>query len=245
MREVAVVSFAQSKAVRSAEQRNEVELLMPVVQEAVAKSGIGRKEIGFTVSGSCDYLAGVPFAFVQGLDAVGAWPPIRESHVEMDAAWALYEAWVRLQHGDLDSALVYGFGKSSLGDLPDVLVLQLDPYHIAPLWPDSISVAALQARAWLDAGHDEAEMADVAARSRRDAKANPFAQLSGASDPAALLAQPYIPPRCGATIVRRSPTERPPSSWRRATWPAGSARGRRGSAASTTVSSPTPSVYEI
>jgi acetyl-CoA acetyltransferase len=192
MREVAVVSFAQSKAVRSAEQRNEVELLMPVVQEAVATSGIGRKEIGFTVSGSCDYLAGVPFAFVQGLDAVGAWPPIRESHVEMDAAWALYEAWVRLQHGDIDSALVYGFGKSSLGDLPDVLVLQLDPYHVAPLWPDSISVAALQARAWLDAGHDEAEMAEVAARSRRDAKANPFAQLSGDSDPAALLAQPYI-----------------------------------------------------
>jgi acetyl-CoA acetyltransferase len=192
MRDVAVVSFAQSKAVRTADQANEVELLMPVIQEVIEGSGIGRKEIGFTVSGSCDYLAGVPFAFVSGLDAVGAWPPIRESHVEMDAAWALYEAWVRLQHGDIDSALIYGFGKSSSGDLPDVLVLQLDPYYVAPLWPDSISIAALQARAWLDAGHTEDEMAEVAARSRRDAMANPNAQVTGSNDPAALLKEPYI-----------------------------------------------------
>src|SRR5688500_16158303 len=147
MRDVAVVSFASFTTPRERE-RNEVEMLMPVVGEAIERSGIDRKAIGFTMSGSCDYLAGVPFAFVSGLDAVGAWPPIRESHVEMDGAWALYEAWVRLQHGDIDSAVVYGFGKSSLGSLRDVLVLQLDPYHVAPLGPDSIIMAALQARAW-------------------------------------------------------------------------------------------------
>ena len=147
MKDVAIVSFAQWSA-REEPTRNEVEMLIPVVAQAIDDSGIGRKEIGFTCSGSCDYLAGAPFAFVMGLDAVGAWPPIRESHVEMDGAWAMHEAWTRLQHGDLDSALVYAFGKSSLGDLPDVLVLQLDPYYLAPLWPDSISVHALQARAW-------------------------------------------------------------------------------------------------
>lgn len=193
MRDVAVVSFAQSRAVRCEATLNEVEILMPVVAEAIERSGIGRKEIGFTCSGSCDYLAGVPFAFVHGLDAVGAWPPIRESHVEMDAAWALYEAWVRLQHGDVDSALVYGFGKSSLGDLPMVLALQLDPYYMAPLWPDSVSVAALQARAWLDAGKGtERDMAEVAARSRRDALANPAAQLAFDRSVEDLLAEPYL-----------------------------------------------------
>ena len=146
MRDVAVVSFAQSKNVRKENRRNEVEMLIPVVAQAIDDSGVGRKEIGFTCSGSCDYLAGAPFAFVMGLDAVGAWPPIRESHVEMDGAWALYEAWVRLQHGDVDTALVYSFGKSSLGDLPIVLSQQMDPYYVAPLWPDSVSIAALQAR---------------------------------------------------------------------------------------------------
>ena len=88
-------------------------MIVPVVREAVAQSGIPRHDIGFTCSGSLDYLQGGPFAFVSGLDAVGAWPPIRESHVEMDAAWALYEAWVAIQTGEVDSALVYGFGKSS------------------------------------------------------------------------------------------------------------------------------------
>lgn len=193
MREVAVVSFAQSRSVRRDDLRNEVEILMPVVREAVERSGIPQKEIGFTCSGSSDYLAGQPFSFVMALDAVGAWPPIRESHVEMDGAWALYEAWVRLQHGDIDSALVYGFGKSSPGDIRDVLCLQLDPYYLAPLWPDSVSMAALQARALLDSrGLTERDLAEVAVRNRRSAKDNLNAQIAGDFDAGALLAEPYI-----------------------------------------------------
>jgi acetyl-CoA acetyltransferase len=193
MREIAVVSFAQARSTRREILRNEVEILMPVVAEAVASSGLSRDRIGFTVSGSCDYLAGVPFSFVLALDGVGAWPPIEESHVEMDGAWALAEAWTRLQHGDIDTALVFGFGKSSVGELPDVMTLQLDPYLVAPLWPDTISIAALQARAMIDAGLcTQKEMAEVAARSRRDAKSNPFAQLTGDFSVDHLLKEPCI-----------------------------------------------------
>src|SRR5437762_14196071 len=151
MVDIAIVSFAQCPSVRMAE-KPEVQLLVPVVAEALARSGIPRSEIGFTCSGSADYLSGAPFAFVGNLEATGAWPPIRESHVEMDGAWALYEAWVRLQHGDIDSALVYAFGRSTQGDLRDVLVAQLDPYLVGPLAPDYISLAGLQARAMVDAG---------------------------------------------------------------------------------------------
>src|SRR5207245_6391529 len=190
VRDVAFVSFAQSTSFAPDPLRNEVELLLPVMNEAVERSGIPKKEIGFTVSGSCDYLAGAPFSFVSALDAVGAWPPIQESHVEMDGAWALYEAWVRLQHGDVDTALVYSFGKSSPGNLQEILSLQLDPYCVAPLWPDAISLAALQARLVLEDGVSEADMADVAARSRRDALENPNAQLVGDVTVDALLAAP-------------------------------------------------------
>ncbi|MCH8950452.1 MAG: lipid-transfer protein, partial [Chloroflexi bacterium] len=193
MREVAVVSFAQSPSVRSASGRNEVEILMPVLQDAIERSGIAHDEIGFTVSGSSDYLIGQPFSFVTALDAVGAWPPIRESHVEMDGAWALYEAWVRLQHGDIESALVYAFGKSSPGSIRDLMALQLDPYCVAPLWPDAVSLAALQARALLDAtGYTERDFAEVAARSRADARDNPNAQVTGQFDIDELLAEPYL-----------------------------------------------------
>jgi acetyl-CoA acetyltransferase len=172
---------------------NEVEMLMPVVHDAVARSGIPKGQIGFTVSGSSDYLAGGPFSFVSALDAVGAWPPIVESHVEMDGAFALYEAWVKIQTGEADSALIYAFGKSSLGDIAEILTLQLDPYITAPLWPDAVSLAALQARAFLDAsGKSERDLAAVAARSRRDAKKNPNAQLAGDWTVENILADPYL-----------------------------------------------------
>lgn len=192
MRPIAVVSFAQAPSVRRDRERDEVELVAPVVTEALRRAGLPRREVGFTCSGSSDYLLGRPFSFVTALDAVGPWPPIAESHVEMDGAFALWEAWVRLQHGDVDTALVYAFGKSSQGDLGDVLCQQLDPYLVAPLWPDPTSLAALQARALLDAGrYTERDLAEVAARNRRSAADNPNAQVRRSPDPEALLAEPY------------------------------------------------------
>src|SRR5690242_20329350 len=171
MRDIAIISFAQSEHSRAVTDANEVEMLMPITAEAVERSGLDKKQIGFTCSGSTDYLAGVAFSFVQTLDGVGPWPPIQESHVEMDGAWALYEAWVKLQLGEVDTALIYSYGKSSPGDLPKVLTTQLDPYYMAPLWPDSISVAGLQARALLDSGKaTEADLAEVAVRNRANAK---------------------------------------------------------------------------
>lgn len=187
MRDVAVVAFAQTRHSSADQERNEVEMLAPVLTEAVERAGIARQSIDFTCSGSCDYLAAAPFSFVSALDAVGAWPPISESHVEMDAAWALYEAWVRLQHGDMDTALVYGFGKSSQAELADIMSLQLDPYYVAPMWPDQISLAALQARAFLEAtGTSDAELAEVTARSRAAGAANSHAVPFGTErkDPA-------------------------------------------------------------
>ena len=102
-RDVAIVSFAQPPSCARAASATRSRCSSPCIAEALERSrSSSGATIGFTVSGSCDYLGGRPFSFVTALDAVGAWPPIRESHVEMDGAWALYEAWVRLQHGDID-----------------------------------------------------------------------------------------------------------------------------------------------
>ena len=174
VRPVAVVSVAQSKSVRREDHRNEVEILMPVVTEVFANIGVTKSDMGFVCSGSTDYLVGAPFSFVMALDAVGVWPPMRESHVEMDGAWALYEAWTLLQEGEVDTALVYSFGRSSPSQLDRILALQLDPYYMAPMWPDPVALAALQAQALIDAGKaTEKDFATVAARSRRDALGQP------------------------------------------------------------------------
>jgi len=177
--DVAVIAFAQMPNVRAETVLNEVEMLMPVITDVRAKAGLTQADIGFTCSGSTDYLSGQAFSFVSTLDGVGPWPPIQESHVEMDGAWALYEAWVKLQLGDVDTALVYCYGKTAPGPIHEVLSRQLDPYHVAPLWPDAISLAALQARQMIDAGKaTEADFAEVASRSRRSAMNNPNAQLA-------------------------------------------------------------------
>ena len=92
----------------------------------------------------------------------------------MDGAWALYEAWVRLQHGDIDTALVFGSGKSSPSKPDEMWAQQLDPYYLAPLGVDPASLAGIQARALLDAGKaTERDFAEVVARNRRNAKDNP------------------------------------------------------------------------
>jgi acetyl-CoA acetyltransferase len=192
--DVAVVGFAQSPCARHSDSTTSgVEMLVPIFHEVLAATGLAKGDIGFWCSGSSDYLAGRAFSFVQAVDAIGAFPPVRESHVEMDAAWALYEAWLKILTGEAETALAYGFGKSSAGVLRRVLALQLDPYLLAPLWPDSVSIAALQARAGLDAGlWTEKEMAEVAVRSRAAARDNPGAQIAGEFAAADLLAAPYV-----------------------------------------------------
>lgn len=193
MRDIAVVSFAQTAHVREQLAVNEVEMLMPVIRDVLAGAGIGKERVDFVCSASSDYLAGVAFSFVMTLDAVGPWPPISESHVDMDGAWALYEAWVKMQMGDIDVAVVYAYGKSSPGNIRRVMTRQLEPYYTAPLWIDPVGMAALQARCCLDAGlMTEADLAEVAARSRRDALANPYAQLAWDRTPESILAEDHF-----------------------------------------------------
>jgi len=192
--QVAVVGFAQSPCrVRPDVTTGGVEMLVPIFAEVFRATGLTKADIGFWCSGSSDYLAGRAFSFVQAVDAIGAVPPAMESHVEMDAAWALYEAWVKILAGEAEIALAYGFGKSSGAPLRRVLALQLDPYLLAPLWPDSVSIAALQARLGLDAGlWTEKDMAAVAAHSRAAAMSNPRAQVSGDVTAEDLLERPYV-----------------------------------------------------
>lgn len=173
MRDVALISYAHSTPVAHSLDGT-VEILLPVITEAIESSGLERRDIGFWCHGSCDYLSGQPFSFVAAVDAIGAWPPVVESHVEGDGAFALYEAWVKIQTGECDTALVFANGKCTAADTRRSLALQYDPYYLAPLWPDAHGLAGMQARAAIEAGlMQERDLAAVVARSHRDAANNP------------------------------------------------------------------------
>lgn len=208
MTDVAVIGFAQAPNERhSPATTNGVEMLVPIFHEVFEATGLSKNDIGFWCSGSSDYLAGRAFSFVSAVDAIGAFPPVMESHVEMDGAWALYEAWLKILTGEAETALAYGFGKSSAGVLRRVLALQLDPYLVAPLWPDSVSIAALQARAGIDAGlWTEADMAAVAQRSQRDAARNPMA-LAGRAPAGRALGGQAPPAKAPASGSDEATTE--------------------------------------
>lgn len=192
MTEVAVVGFAHAPHVRRTNgTTNGVEMLMPCFHKLYSELGLKQTDLGFWCSGSSDYLAGRAFSFISAIDSIGAVPPINESHVEMDAAWALYEAYIKILTGEVETALVYGFGKSSAGTLRRVLSLQTDPYTVAPLWPDSVSMAGLQARFGLDAGKWTAEqMAQVALDAQ--AASPRVDRLESGNSVQELLEQPYF-----------------------------------------------------
>lgn len=191
-RNIAVVGFAHAPHVRRTDgTTNGVEMLMPCFAELYEQLGISTSDIGFWCSGSSDYLAGRAFSFISAIDSIGAVPPINESHVEMDAAWALYEAYIKLLTGEVDTALVYGFGKSSAGILRLIMSRQTDPYTVAPLWPDSVSMAGLQARLGLDAGAWTYEqMAQVALDSFANAHRNDSVEPAKSVDE--LLGRPFF-----------------------------------------------------
>jgi acetyl-CoA acetyltransferase len=190
--DIAIIGWSISPMVRRTD-KTEAQLLLEVVSGAVDDAGITRADVDFTCAGSCDYVAGQAFSFVQNIDAVGAWPPKRDSHVEMDGAWALYEAYVRLLLGDIDIACAMGSGRSSTANPAHIYPMEMDPFYLTPLGTDAVSLAALQAQALLAAGKvTERQMAEIAVRCRRDAMTNPHAQVAGEFDVDALLAEDAV-----------------------------------------------------
>jgi len=189
MRDVAIVASAQRQE-RAIPSESEVEFMVPLMQQVKDATGLTQKDIGFTCSGSSDFIAGQAFSFVMTIDGVGPVPAISESHVEMDGAWALYEAWVKLQIGEIDTALIYGYSKSSGGSLRDVLATQMDPYYVAPLWPDAFAIEALAARQMVENRRVSMDqLAEIASRSRRHGADNPHAVRTRQKSAADIMAE--------------------------------------------------------
>ncbi|MCA1711803.1 MAG: lipid-transfer protein [Actinobacteria bacterium] len=163
-----------------------------MTHRAVAASGLDRADIDVTMSGSSDFLDGRSFGFVFGLEAVGAWPPIHESHVEQDGAWAAWYAWLKLRSGEADTALVFSWGKTSEGSRHHVLNAQLDPLTLAPLGLDGVASAALQADAWMArTGAGIGALDDAAERAREHAARNPRLRgVTATSQPDVEVASP-------------------------------------------------------
>ena len=177
-RDVAIVSFAQSPSADDVEE-TETQLLFPVITEAIERSGIPR-------DGHRLHLLGQRRLPGRRAVRVRRQPRgHRRLAADLGVATWRWTAPGRSTRRGCGSSTATSTrpscsppGISSRGDLREVLCLQNDPYYLMPLWADHVSLAALQARALLDAGGaTEADLAEVAARSRRNALGNPYAQV--------------------------------------------------------------------
>jgi len=192
LRNVAIVGFAQLPVVARDEHRMATEMLYPVVRQALADCGVERNDIDYQIAGSTDYMDGRPFGFVAALDVIGSWPPRQDLHLEMDGAFCAYYAWVRMQAGDCDTALVVGHGKTSEGEPNRILNLSLDPYYQAAIGLDPTSTAALQASAYMArTGATDRDLAAVAARNRTAGARNPDNQVRQPASAAELQQTPW------------------------------------------------------
>jgi acetyl-CoA acetyltransferase len=192
LRNVAVVGFAQAPIVARDEHRIASEILYPQVRRALAECGVERDAIDYQVAGSADYVDGRPFGFVAALDVTGSWPARQDLHLEMDAAFAAYYAWVRMQAEDCDTAIVCGYGKNSEGEPERVLNLELDPYYQAPIGLTPTATAALQASAYMArSATTDRMLADVAARNRVAGARNPDALVRDAATADELVRTPW------------------------------------------------------
>src|SRR5881398_2439901 len=193
LRNIAVVAFSQAPIVARDEHRVASEILYPEVRSALDQCDVERAAIDYQVAGSADYIDGRPFGFVTALDVMGSWPAKQDLHLEMDAAFAAYYAWVRMQAGDCDSALVCGYGKNAEGEPERVLNLELDPYYQAPLGLGPSATAALQASAYMArSGATDRDLAEIAARNCAAGAKNACAQLREAVPAERLAATPWV-----------------------------------------------------
>ena len=123
MRDVAVVSFAQAPSVRRELGATRSRCCMPVVREAVERAGIPRERDRLHLLGlAATTSPGQPFAFVmrarRGRRVAADRRVARRDGRRVGALRGVGED---SSTGEVDTALVYAFGKSSLGDLPEVL----------------------------------------------------------------------------------------------------------------------------
>jgi acetyl-CoA acetyltransferase len=202
------------------------ELVFEVVERAVEDAGLSRDRIDLIVSGSSDMLDGRAFAFAIALEAMGAWPALLESHVEMDGAFAAYYAWLKILAGEAEAALVVSWSKASEASLHHVTNSALDPFVLAPLGLDHAVCAALQADAWIaKTGATLSDLDRVVEKNRARARDNAHLRLPETPDGPwiAPLFRRHTPTRAdGACALVLASNEIARSGSKRPVWIAGS-----------------------
>jgi len=175
---VAIVGYSQTGYSLDSDASREI-LTYEAAVGALSCAGISRDEIDTVVTANNDYMDGRTISNMRLVEPSGAWLK-DESKVEMDGAFALLYAVMRILSGDHEVALVIGVSQPSVFPRYVPGIMMLDPtFDRERGLLNEVSAAALQARSYMETyGISEEEIARVAVKNLRNAALNPLAVRS-------------------------------------------------------------------
>lgn len=175
---VAIIAVAQTKFEPNKWRQRMQGLVLEVVQQVRAQTGLGfgPKEIEAAVTCSDDLFDARTISDNPITDVVGAHFQ-GEEKVASDGAQAVYYAVSNILSGHHDIVLLAGHSKESqCTSRNQITHLAFDPFFTRPVGLDYIVAAALQAQAYLaKSGVSDEQLADIVVRSRAWAAKNPVA----------------------------------------------------------------------
>ena len=178
MEKVAIVGIGQTKFEREKKEQAFAELVYEVVTKALEDARITIAEIDNIVTISNDFWDGRTISSMAVTDACGAYGKDMTT-VEGDGTFGALLGYMRTLSGSFDSTLVVAHSKISEGNPRAIFNCAFDPIYERMLGLDAITSSALQARRYMvKYGVTEEQFAKVSVKNHKNAKNNPYAQLS-------------------------------------------------------------------
>lgn len=178
MEKVAIVGIGQTKFEREKREQAFAELVYEAVTKALEDAGITIAEIDNIVTISNDFWDGRTISSMAVTDACGAYGKDMTT-VEGDGTFGALLGYMRTLSGSFDSTLVVAHSKISEGNPRAIFNCAFDPIYERMLGLDAITSSALQARRYMiKYGVTEEQFAKVSVKNHKNAKNNPYAQLS-------------------------------------------------------------------
>lgn len=179
LRRVAVVGSGQVESKEAYPEIFMADLARQAVLEALDDTGLTIDDIDTLIDCSCDMIDGRSISNVFSVEACGGHMK-EETKVEGDGSLAVYYALMRVMSGYFDTALVVAYSKTSESEPHYYTGLMSEPFYMAPMGLDYLSVSALQSDCYASKfGITREQAARVAVKNMKNAKANPYAQLKG------------------------------------------------------------------
>jgi acetyl-CoA C-acetyltransferase len=177
-RKVAIVGVSQTTYGRKQELRI-ADIIFEATKTVFRGLPLTLEDIDYIVTAGNDIFDGTSISDAILVEAAGGHHK-SEMRVVEDGAFALMYAFMQVQSGLAQTALVVAGGKTSEVPMHHAMNMMTDPFFERPLGLDAVSAAALQARRYMDRfGVKEEQMAMAAVKNRKNALNNPHAHLKG------------------------------------------------------------------